>query len=82
MIYRVLENNLICIFVKPVIKDISSDYNIDQGFYMANESDSFDYFNYKVLIKSVHLLRGRLELDSNKLEYSLNVPIKCRKSKK
>jgi len=75
--YRKRDNNSVSIFVRPVLKELSTDILLNEKeLYSKDEDNSFDLFNYKVLSESISLLGGELNLDSDKQEYSFAIPVK------
>jgi len=78
--YRVIDNSKVNVFLRPAIEKLEMEDIIrEQKLYSVDDDDSFDYFNYKVLKEAVNLLEGELSTNSEKQEYSFNVPIKYKK---
>ncbi len=74
--YRKCEDNSISIYVRPVLEKLSADILInDKQLYSIDEDNSFDLFNYKVLLESISMLGGELHLDSDNHEYSFSIPV-------
>lgn len=73
--YRINEDD-INIFVRPLKEKLSlDDFLKEQQLYSVDDGNSFDYFNYKVLEKSVSMLGGKLDMDSSNQEYLFSIPI-------
>ncbi|MCK5028646.1 MAG: hypothetical protein KAR57_03365 [Bacteroidales bacterium] len=73
--YRKLVNNSISIFVRPVLEKLSADILLDEKqLYSIDQDNSFDFFNYKVLLESISMLGGELNFDSDNQEYSFTIP--------
>ncbi|MCB2196651.1 MAG: hypothetical protein KQH79_12385 [Bacteroidetes bacterium] len=80
--YRISEKSRINLFVRPAREKLKSEDLLNtQQLYSVDESDSFDYFNFKVLKHSVSLLGGELVMDANNQEFSFEIPIHCKKNK-
>ncbi len=75
--YRLINNESIAIFLRPALEKLSQeDYLNEKQLYAVDEDNSFDFFNFRVLSKSVEILRGELHLSSDKQEYSFIIPLK------
>ena len=73
--YRKLTNKSINIFVRPALEKLPNDILLDEKqLYSADQDNSFDFFNYKVLSESISMLGGELSLDSDNQEYSFTIP--------
>lgn len=75
--YRITNENSINIYIRPsnlLLK--SSDILNRNQFFNIDERESFDYFNRKVLISSVVMLGGELEINSENKEFIVKIPIK------
>jgi hypothetical protein len=74
--YRKHDDNLISIFIRPVLEKLSPDILLNEKqLYSIDEDNSFDLFNYKVLLESISMLGGDLHLDSDNQEYSFTIPV-------
>lgn len=80
--YRLIDNNRLSMFVRPAKDKLKSEDLLNtQQLYSIDESNSFDYFNFKVLKHSVSSLGGELVMDANNQEFSFEIPLQCKKTK-
>ena len=75
--YRITNENILNIFIRPSNLHLKSTniLNRDQ-FFTIDESESFDYFNRKVLVGSALMLGGELEINSENKEFIVKIPMK------
>jgi K+-sensing histidine kinase KdpD len=75
--YRIANENSLSIFIRPAnIHVESADILNRDNFFTIDESESFDYFNRKVLVKSVLMLGGELKINAKDKEFIVEIPIK------
>lgn len=78
--YRMMDNEWIQFFVAPLKARLKKEEIIPpREMYSGLQDNSFDYFNYQVLIKSLEVMHGKLIQDTSNHEYSFKVPIDVRK---
>lgn len=80
--YRIKDNSKVSMFVRPSREKLTSEDLLNtQQLYSVDESNSFDYFNFKVLKHSVSLLGGELVMDANNQEFSFELPVQRKRNK-
>jgi len=81
--YRVQKNNNLLFYIRPSREKLSQQNFLNEHQLSAvDESNSFDYFNFAVLRHALHRLGGNLITDSDKQEFSFELPVKYSKVKK
>lgn len=79
--YRNIDKSYVSIFIRPVLEKLNScDLLNKHQLCSINNDDSFDFFNYKVLLESVKKLGGELGSDQDKQEYSFCIPLKFKRN--
>ncbi len=79
--YRVNNKNTLSLFVRPGREKLKPDDLLNtQQLYSIDESNSFDYFNFKVLKHSVSLLGGELVMNATNQEFSFEIPVQCKRN--
>jgi K+-sensing histidine kinase KdpD len=80
--YRVNNNNSLSIYIRPSKENLTSVNMLNEDqFYSIDESESFDYFNYKVLVNAVTMLGGELGVNPENQEFILEIPINFERNK-
>lgn len=75
--YRIKNENSISIFIRPSNLQLKPTNILNRDkFFNIDESESFDYFNRKVLVKSVIMLGGEFKINSKNKEFTVEIPIK------
>lgn len=75
--YRINNKGSLNIFIRPSELDLkSADIMNKDKFLAKDESESFDYFNRKVLVGSVVKLGGELVINTKNKEFTVNIPEK------
>ncbi|MFO7829744.1 MAG: histidine kinase dimerization/phospho-acceptor domain-containing protein [Bacteroidales bacterium] len=78
--FRVTEDDWIQFFVAPLKVNHQQDEILSpRELYSGIQDNSFDYFNYQVLLKSVEIMNGELIRDTSNHEFSFKIPIDIRK---
>ncbi|MFC2096600.1 sensor histidine kinase [Bacteroidota bacterium] len=74
--YRKLNDSTLKLFIRPSKESLNQDHILEEAqLYTIDENNSFDYFNYKVLIESLSVLGGELSMESENQEFSFIIPI-------
>ncbi len=75
--YRITNENTLSIYIRPSNLNLKSSdiLNRDQ-FFTIDESESFDYFNRKVLVNSVLILGGEFKINSENNEFIVEMPMR------
>jgi hypothetical protein len=77
--YRKIDNDWLYLFIRPALEKLTEDDLLEtQQIYSAEEIDSFDYFNFTVLKKSVNMLGGEVIIDPKSQEFAIKIPLKYR----
>lgn len=79
--YRIKED-VLNIFIRPSKEKLSvQDIISEQHLYSMDDSNSFDYFNFEVLEKSVSMLGGKITFSADNQEYLLIIPLAYKQDK-
>jgi len=77
--YKILADEWIHFFITPLkIPKKEKALQNKNGFDLGLNGNSFDYFNFQVLKKSVEVLHGKLLLDTFNHGFSFKIPIDIR----
>ncbi|NOQ24526.1 MAG: hypothetical protein GQ564_04115 [Bacteroidales bacterium] len=75
--YRLTNEDTLVIFIRPSNMHLKSTDILNRDkFFTIDESESFDYFNRKVLVSSVSMLGGELKINSENKEFTVEIPVK------
>lgn len=78
--FRVLKDEWIQVFIAPLDIHLKKDEILSpEALYSGIQDNSFDYFNYQVLLKSIEIIYGELLHNSSNHEFSFKIPIDIRK---
>jgi len=77
--YKILADQWLHFFITPIDSPASSEKTKSQNNQDSGlQNNSFDFFNFQVLQKSVEVLHGELMLDNFKHGFSFKIPIDIR----